>query len=247
MHFNVAFIPAILLTGMIYLLFAAGLWKNEIKKVYSRRTKREKILTVCVLAASVLLMLLVAARCGDELQATGKLSLHIQDMLLWLFNGNVQLLCMAEFIVCSVPVMVVSAALLDEIGQKKVVMALPFYEYLLLFMVNLLFYKPLTISIISWFALLLFAGLLYGCVKMYYEGTNKKKAVLYLIMMVMILAIIVIEKAVPVAALLKYLVLLIINGLVTLCVNRASVLKKRFWYAVTLVCYLILFFVGRLF
>ena len=37
---------------------------SDLKKVYSRRTKKEKILTVGVLACMVLVMLPVAARCS---------------------------------------------------------------------------------------------------------------------------------------------------------------------------------------
>ena len=62
MNFELAYIPAILLTGMVYLFVFVGLWKNEIRKVYSRRTKREKILTVGVLVAAVVLTLFIAAR-----------------------------------------------------------------------------------------------------------------------------------------------------------------------------------------
>ena len=39
------FVPAILVTGVAYVLMLAGMWKHDIKKVYSRRVRKEKLLT----------------------------------------------------------------------------------------------------------------------------------------------------------------------------------------------------------
>jgi len=41
--------------------------------------------------------------------------------------------------------------------------------------------------------------------------------------------------------------LLVLNAGAAFVINRASVLKKKYWYIVTLVCFVILFFVGRVF
>lgn len=247
MNFEVAYIPAILLTGMVYLFVFAGLWKNEIRKVYSIKTKREKILTVGVLVLSVVAMLFVASRQPEELPVLGGYTTVIHNMLLWFLNGSVEILAMAVYFVCTIPVMIVSAVIIDELGQKRVALALPFYYYVLFFMVEGLYYQPLKSSVTEWFVLLLLSTAIYCGVKAYHEGTNKKKKLLSMLLVVGIVAVVLVEKAVPIMLMLEYVVLLILNIGAAFVINRASVLKKKYWYIVTLVCYLILFLVGRLF
>lgn len=247
MNFELAYIPAILLTGMVYLFVFVGLWKNEIRKVYSRRTKREKILTIGVLVLAVVMTLFIAARQGANLPVMGDWTLTVHEMLLWFLGGSTEMLAMAVFLVCSLPVMVVSAIIIDEMGQKNTALALPFYYYVVLFLVERLFYEPLTIPVTGWFVLLLLSTAIYCGVKARFEGTNKKKKILGALLIVGILVVILVEKAVPVALLWQYIVLLVLNTGAALVINRASVLKKKIWYAVTLVCFVILFFIGRLF
>lgn len=247
MNFELAYIPAILLTGMVYLFVFVGLWKNEIRKVYSRRTKREKILTVGVLVVSVVATLFIAARQGADLPVMGDWSLTVHEMLLWFLSGSTEMLAMAVFLVCSIPVMVVSAIIIDEIGQKNTALALPFYYYLALFMVERLFYEPLTIPVTGWFVLLLFSAAIYCGIKAHFEGTNKKKKILSALLVAGILIVFLVEKTVPLALLAQYVILLAANTGAAVVINRASVLKKKIWYAVTLICFVILFFLGRLF
>lgn len=247
MNFELAYIPAILLTGMVYLFVFVGLWKNEIRKVYSRRTKREKILTVGVLVVSVVATLFIAARQGADLPVMGDWSLTVHEMLLWFLSGSTEMLAMAVFLVCSIPVMVVSAIIIDEIGQKNTALALPFYYYLALFMVERLFYEPLTIPVTGWFVLLLLATGIYCSIKAHFEGTNKKKKILRALLVAGILIVFLVEKTVPLALLAQYVILLAANTGAAVVINRASVLKKKIWLAVTLICFIILFFLGRLF
>jgi len=247
MNFELAYIPAILLTGMVYLFAFIGLWKNEIRKVYSRRTKREKILSVGVAVMAVVATLFIAARQGTNLPVMGDWTLTIHEMLLWFLSGSTEMLAMAVFLVCSIPVVLVSVIIIDEIGQKNTVLALPFYYYIILFMVERLFYEPLTVPVTGWFVLLLLSTAIYCGVKAHFEGANKKKKLLGALLILGILAVMLVEKAVPVALLLQYIVLLVLNTGVAVVINRASVLKKKYWYAVTLICFVILFFIGRLF
>lgn len=247
MNFELAYIPAILLTGMVYLFVFVGLWKNEIRKVYSRRTKREKILTVGVLVAAVVLTLFIAARQDANLPVMGDWTLTVHEMLLWFLSGSTEMLAMAVFLVCSIPVMVVSAIIIDEIGQKNTALALPFYYYIALFLVERLFYEPLTVPVTGWFVLLLLSTALYCGVKAYFEGANKKKKILGILLIAGVVIVLLMEKTVPVALLWQYVVLLALNTGAAVVINRASVLKKRIWYIVTLICYLLLFLVGRLF
>lgn len=247
MNFELAYIPAILLTGMVYLFVFVGLWKNEIRKVYSRRTKREKILSIGVAVMAVVATLFIAARQGADLPVMGDWTLTVHEMLLWFLSGSTEMLAMAVFLVCSIPVVLVSAIIIDEIGQKNTALALPFYYYIILFMVERLFYEPLTVPVTGWFVLLLLSTAIYCCVKARFEGTNKKKKVLSALLIIGIFAVVFVEKAVPTALVWQYMMLLALNTGVSFVINRASVLKKKYWYAVTLICFAVLFFVGRLF
>lgn len=247
MNFEIAYIPAILLTGMVYLFTFAGLWKNEIRKVYSRRTKREKILSVAVLVCVVVLTLFIAARQGMDLPVMGSRTQNIHEMLLWFLNGSTEILAMAVFLVCALPVAVISAVCLDEIGQQNTALALPFYYYVILFLVWQMFYEPLTIPITGWFVLLLLSTGIYCSIKAHFEGTNKKKNMLRILLIAGIAVVFFVEKTIPAALLLKYVVMLTLNAGVVVVVNRASVLKKNIWYAVTVVCFVSVCFLGRVF
>ena len=247
MQFSLEYIPAVMLTGMVYLFVLAGLWKNQIKEVYSRRTKREKVLTVCVLILSVIMMLFGAAWGDADLPAMGNYSGTVHDMLLWFLNGSTEILAMAVFFVCVIPTMVVSAAVIDEISQRELILAAPFYYYVLFFMVEGLFLVPLATPVTGWFVLLLLATGFYCRVKAHYEGTNKKKTLLSILLFVGILVVMLVEGAVPVVLLLRYAALFVLNVGAAVVINRTSVLKKKLWYLVTLVCFVMLFFLGRLF
>jgi len=247
MQFSLEYIPAIMLTGMVYLFVLAGLWKNQIKEVYSRRTKREKVLTVGVLILSVVGMLFVAARVEGMLPVMGHYTGTVYTMLLWFLNGSVDILAMAVYFVCVIPTMVVSAAVIDEISQREIILAAPFYYYVLFFMVEGLFLAPLATPVTGWFVLLLLATGIYCSVKAHYEGANKKKKLLSILLIVGILVVLLVERAVPVVLLFKYVGLLALNTGAAVVVNRTSVLKKKLWYLVTLICFVILFFLGRLF
>ena len=247
MQFSLEYIPAVMLTGMVYLFVLAGLWKNQIKEVYSRRTKREKVLTVGVLILSVVAMLFVAARAEGMLPVMGHYTGMVYTMLLWFLNGSTEILAMAVYLVCVIPTMVVSAAIIDEISQRELILAAPFYYYVLFFMVEGLFLAPLATPVTGWFVLLLLATGLYCRVKAHYEGTNKKKTLLSILLFVGILVVMLVEGAVPVVLLLRYAALFVLNVGAAVVINRTSVLKKKLWYLVTLVCFVMLFFLGRLF
>jgi len=247
MNFELAYIPAILLTGMVYLFAFVGLWKNEIRKVYSRRTKREKILAVGVAVMAVVATLFIAARQGADLPVMGEWTLTVHEMLLWFLSGSTEILAMAVFLVCSIPVALVSAIIIDEIGQKNTALALPFYYYIILFMVERLFYEPLTAPVTGWFVLLLLSTAIYCSVKAHFEGSNKKKKILCALLIIGILVVVFVERAVPIALIWQYIMMLVLNTGAAFVINRASVLKKKIWYVVTLICFVILFFVGRLF
>ena len=247
MQFSLEYIPAVMLTGMVYLFVLAGLWKNQIKEVYSRRTKREKVLTVCVLILSVVAMLFGAAWGEAYLPTMGNYSGTVHDMLLWFLNGSTEILTMAVYLVCVIPTMVVSAAVIDEISQRELILAASFYYYVLFFMVEGLFLIPLGIPVTGWFVLLLLATGLYCRVKAHYEGMNKKKILLNILLLVGIIVVLLVEGAVPLSLLLQYAALFVVNLGAAVVINRTSVLKKKLWYSVTLICFVMLFFIGRLF
>lgn len=210
----------------------------EIKQVYSRRTRREKILSAGVLVMGVLVMLLLAARCSKMPQTAGIVPTRIQNAVLWLFAEDVQMTAMAVYLVGALPTILISAAVLDEIGQKKGELALPFYFYPAAFMVEKLFYNPLSISVCSWIVLVLTSFCLYEVVvKQYKIGCGIAAIVLILT---------VLEHGQPVIALLRYGACLILCAGTAVLMNRAGVLKKKIWYASILVLYFILFLIAGL-
>ena len=58
--------------------------------------------------------------------------------------------------------------------------------------------------------------------------------------------LLVLEPGKTVLAVIQYLICLAVNTAMAFVMNRASVLKKKYWYAVMLVLYLVLFLLGRL-
>lgn len=212
---------------------------SDLKKVYSRRTKKEKILTVGVLVCMVLVMLLVAARCTEMPIAANAVSEWVSDTLLWFVAGKVPIFALAVFIVAALPLMVVSSAVIDEISQKRTAFALPFYFYLLLFFTETLFYQPMAFTVITWLALLILSLLLFALAK----GRRGK---LFYLMAAAFVLLLVLEPGKTALAVIQYLICLAVNTAMAFVMNRASVLKKKYWYAVMLVLYLVLFFIGRL-
>jgi len=244
MQFEIAFLPAILLTGMVYLLVAAGLFKNNIKQLYSRRTKREKFLTIGVVILAVVMMLFVAGRLGKP-AVMGAYTSVVNNALLWLLGGSADIFAMAAYLVCSLPVIIVSAGILDELAQKNALLEIPYFFYVLLFAVEGLFFETSKTSITGWFVLMLLSTAAYCKIKMTYEGSNRTKSLLSTLMIVVIVGICVLEKAVPTLLLVRYMVLLVLNGLLSIVLNRTSVLKKKVWLLVIAMCYALAFVLGR--
>ena len=250
MQFEMAFIPALALTGMVYLLVGAGLLKNNIKQVYSRRTKREKFLTIGVVIAMVASMLLIAPRQGVLLEM-GNYSEYVNRSLLWVLNGSKDILAMAVYLVCALPVIIISSAIIDEIAQRQRKIEIPFFFYVLLFAVESLFYNILSIPITGWYVLLLFVTAGYCKIKMHKEGSNRTKTILNIGMIVGILGILALEQAVsgvllPGLLLLEYMAFLCLNFFMAFLLNRTSVLKKKVWLIVICLCYLVVFLLGKI-
>ena len=245
MQFEIAFIPAILLTGVVYLLVAAGLFKNNIKQLYSRRTKREKFLTIGVVILAVVMMLFVAGRLGKP-YVMGAYTVTVNNALLWLLGGSVDILAMAAYLVCALPVIIISAGILDELAQKHALLEIPYFFYVLLFAVEGLYFETTKTPITGWFVLMLLATMVYCKVKMTYEGSSKTKNLLSVFMLLTIVGICVLEKAVPALSIVRYMILLGVNGILSIVLNRTSVLKKKVWLIVIAMCYAVAFVLGRL-
>ena len=211
---------------------------SDLKKVYSRRTKKEKILTVGILVFMVLVMLLVAARCNEMPVAANAVSEWVSNILLWFVAGEVPIFALAVFIVAALPLMVVSSAVIDEISQKRTALALPFYFYLLLFFTETLFYQPMAFTVITWLALLILSLLLFAL-------TKGRRGKLFYLMAAAFVLLLVLEPGKTALAVIQYLICLVVNTAMAFVMNRASVLKKKYWYAVMLVLYLVLFLLGR--
>lgn len=246
MQFCTEMIPALLLTAAVYLAVAAGLWKYEMKKVYGRRSRREKVLSVGVLVLFVLLELLIAARTAAPAAQDGTLEAQVYALLLWIFNGSVPLLAYAVYLVCGIPAAVTGAAILDEIAQQKTKIELPFYFYLLFFLAEGMFYRSLETSVTAWFALLLINGIVYGLIKNGREGTTRTKNLLLSVMAVLFLVLLAAQRGTLLISLAAYVVLFLVNVLAAFLLNRSGVLKKKIWCVVILICYILLFLIGRI-
>lgn len=245
MQFEMAYIPAVLLTGIVYLLVAAGLFKNNIKQLYSRRTKREKFLTIGVVILAVVMMLFVAGRLGKPV-VMGVYTSVVNNALLWLLGGSKDILAIAAYLLCSLPVIIISAGILDELARKHVLLEVPYFFYVLLFVVEGLFYETIKIPVTGWFCLMLLSTAIYCKIKMNCEGSNKTKLLLSSCMIAVIIVICCLEQTVPVVLLVRYAVLLAANALLSVVLNRTSVLKKKVWLIVIALCYVIAFLIGRL-
>ena len=245
MQFELSFLPAFFLTGIVYLFVAAGLLKNNIKQLYSRRTKREKFLTIGVVIAAVVMMLFVAGRLGT-LAMMGSYSQTLSSALLWLLGGSEALFALALYLVCTLLVIIVSAGILDEIAQTQPILEVPYFFYVLLFVVEGLFYETTKTSVSGWFFLMLFSTTVYCEMKMKAEGRTKTKNGIELGMIAVMAGICFLERTIPVVLLIRYMMLMGCNGLLAICLNRSSVLKKKVWLFVIAFCYGIAFWVGRL-
>ena len=211
----------------------------DLKSIYSRRTRREKVLSVGVIVAMVLIMLLVAARTMYMEMPPTAVSEMVSILFFELVAGDLEIYAIATFIVGILPLIIMSAAVIDEISQKRTQFALPFYLYLLLFFVEKQFYDPMAHTVITWLSLLLVSLLLFALAK------GRRDKVVYLLAAgIILLAALEIGK--PIVAILEYLLCMIVNTGVAFVMNRASVLRKKYWLMVLLVLYLLLFFVGRL-
>jgi len=187
----------------------------------------------------------VAGRLGKP-AIMGEYTSTVNNALLWLLGGSVDILAMAAYLVCALPVIIISAGILDELAQKNTLLEIPYFFYVLLFVVEGLFYETAKAPITGWFILMLLATLAYCKIKMTYEGSNKTKNLLSGLMFVVIAGICVLEKAVPTLLLVRYMVLMIVNGLLSVVLNRTSVLKKKVWLIVIVMCYALAFVIGRL-
>ena len=212
---------------------------GDLKEIYSRRTKKEKILTVGVMVAMVLVMLLVTARTMYMAMPPTPASEVVSILLFELVAGDVEIYALATFIVGILPLIVMSAAVIDEISQTRTEFALPFYFYLLLFFVEKQFYDPMAYTAVTWLSLLVFSFLLFALVK----RRRDKMVYVFLAALVVLLLI---ELGRPVLAMLPYLICMVVNTGMSYVMNRASVLKKKYWYGVMLILYLLLFGLGRL-
>ena len=235
------FVPAILATGVAYVLMLAGMWKHDIKKVYSRRVRKEKLLTVALLAMAVVIMLLLVSHQVTEQMSNGYLSKQMYDGLSILFCDNMAIVGMIVYLLGSLPVLVLSACALDELSEKYTQLSLPFYFYIVLFQVESLFWRPMETTIAAWLGMILIAGIFYGLAKWHGKGITKLSKVIIFLSLMAVVGIMIVEKNATCFGLIRYIALFALSIGVVWVLNRASVLKKKIWYVAVIVCYLLLF------
>lgn len=240
------FVPAILATGVAYVLMLAGMWKHDIKKVYSRRVRKEKLLTAGILAFAVLVMLLLVSHQTVTLMAEGIFSKQMYEGLSLLFENNGAIIGMIVYLIGGLPALVLGACVLDELSEKYTQLSLPFYFYIVLFHVERLFWCPMELSIVTWLMILLVANIFYGLAKWYGKGVTKQSKLVMLFSAVVLVVVAILDKSMVWMNLIRYIVLIVFNIGIAWILNRATVLKKKIWYAVVIVCYGIILACGVL-
>ena len=112
MKFEISYLPIIILLLVIYGLAGIGLLKNDIKGIYRRRVKREKILTVGLLGCSFLMMLLFASRQEGMPESLGSITEQVNQTIFWVFHQDIQIVTLAEYLFLGVPIMLLGTAIL---------------------------------------------------------------------------------------------------------------------------------------
>lgn len=242
MEFKLSFLPIIFGILILYGIIGIGVLKNDIKGIYRRWTRKDKFTVLGLVVLSVLVMLLFASRQEGQPEAMGYLTAGVNEMLLWVFHQDIQVMTLAVYLMFSVPVMVLGTAIIDEIGQQKKWLALPFYYYLFLFEIAILFYHPIRVPISGWMVLLSLVGFVYCLIKTMEQGKTKKKELLLALMLIAAVLVMLLDQGIAWKFLLSYVLLFAETFLAAVVINRASVLRKTLWHIVTLLVFVGLFF-----
>lgn len=241
MKFEISYLPVIILLLVIYGLTGIGLLKNDIKGIYRRRVKREKILTVGLLGCSFLMMLLFASRQEGMPESLGSITEQVNQTIFWVFHQDIQIVTLAEYLFLGVPIMLLGTAILEVLGIKYECIRLPFYYDLLLFIIPLMFYHPLRTPVSGWLIAFLVMAFLYCLIQTIELGKNKKKIAILICFIVMIAFVIVLEKGIAYEVVLRVIMLTVENVFAVFIINRSSILRKTLWHIVTLICFAGLF------
>lgn len=241
MKFEFSYIPAIILLLIVYGVAAIGLLKNDIKGIYRRRVKREKIMTAGLLGCSFLIMLLFASRQEGAPESLGSVTEQVNQVIFWVFHQDIQIAALAEYLFLGCPVMLIGMSVLEVLGTKYKCMRLPFYYYSLLFLIPLMFYHPLRTPISGWLLSFLLMVFLYCLIETIEHGKNKKKIAVLICIAVMIALIIIWEQGFAYGVVIRTIVLMAENVVAVFIINRSSILRKTLWHIVTLICFAGLF------
>lgn len=241
MRFELSYIPVILLLLIVYGVVAIGLLKNDIKGIYRRRVRREKILAVGLIGCSFLIMLLFASRQEGVPENLGNVTERVNQVLFWIFHQDIQIVTLAEYLFLGIPIMLVGTSVLEILGVKYEWIRLPFYYYLFLFIIPLMFYHPLRTPISGWLLSFLLMVFLYCLIETIEQGKNKKKIAVLICIAIMIALIIIWEQGVAYGVVIRTIVLMVENVAAAFIINRSSILRKTLWHIVTLICFAGLF------
>lgn len=229
MKFEVSFIPIILGVLAIYGIVAVGLLKSGIKGVYTRRNRKEKVMTVGILILSVFVMLLFAARQGSLPEQNGAFSEAVYHVLSWLFAGNVSMMSLAIYLCLGLPLVGLGSMIMELVAMRWQRISLPFHFYVLLFVIDIAFYNPMKETISNWFLVLVLMLFLYCLLEAQQNGKSKKKLLFLCLLVVVAVVIFRIEQILAVGFILSMILLLVENMLVAFLLNFAGVLRKTLW------------------
>lgn len=229
MKYEVSFIPVILGILVIYGIVAVGLLKNGMKGVYSRRNRKEKLMTAGILILSVCVMLLFAARQGILPEQNGVFSQGAYDVLSWLFAGDIQIMSLVIYLCLGVPIIGVGTMILELVSMRYQNISLPFHFYMLLFVVDVAFYNPMKEAVSNWFLILVLMVFLYCLLEAIQNGKSKKKLLFLVVLAAAGILVVGIEQTVAIGFVLGFVLLLVENIVVAFLLNFAGVLRKTLW------------------
>ena len=242
MEFKMMFLFTAFEMLVIYGVAFLGLWKNGLKGVYSRRTRKEKFLTAGLVVLSVAVMLLFASRQEGHPEITGGFTAGIYEMLLWVFHQDIQVMTLTAYLIFSLPIMLLSAAIMENLGRKYNAINLPFFYYVVLFMLDIVLYHPIRTAAGDWLTVLLVVTFFYCLMETKESGFQKKRVLLLALQAAAIIAIAILDGSIAWRFVLTYVIFFLENVFAAFVINRAGVLRKTLWYLVTLLCFVGLFF-----
>lgn len=214
----------VLLAGLL----GAGLTKAHVKEVFSRTSKKEKILSVFVVVLNVFIYLIVGSSFKMEsLNAGGIVTDNINQILMVIFHNNVMYCTVFLYAVIGLPLLMVQAGIIERVGKKKECFQVSFYTYLIILCVNGVQYAFIEkTNITNIIVVILICAVLYWVCDMYSGRFSKRKAIYIGMLAIAAAAIVCVERAFEVEVLIRLAVSLILLFAAAFVMKKTKILRN---------------------